>query len=279
MSPLQSSEITITIQPRPGWAALQLGEVWEYRDLLYFMVWRDIKARYRQTALGPVWIVLQPLVSMVLYTVIFGLIAKLPSDGLPYTVFSYVGLLPWNFFSATVTNAMSSLGGSKDLIAKVYFPRLLVPLSRMIGDLVDLSLSFGILILMLLYYQISPTWGIVLIPLFLAIAAMTGLGFGMLFSGLVVKYRDVVNIVGYIMRVWMYATPVVYSNSLVPETLQPLYDLNPMTTVVDGFRWALVGSTPPAPESVALSTGVALLLFVAGLFAFKRVERNIVDVV
>lgn len=273
-----SAEHITVIQPVKGWSALRLHELWEYRDLLYFMVWRDLKARYRQTALGPLWIILQPLLSMGLYTVVFGMIAKLASDGLPYTVFSYVGLLPWTFFSDAVGSGVTGLEGGKALIAKVYFPRLLLPFSKVIGSLVDLGVSFIILILMLVYYGTRPTWGVVLIPLFLLVAAATGLGFGLLFSGMVVKYRDAGNFIGYAVRAWMYASPVVYSSSLVPANLRFIYGLNPITGVVQGFRWALAGTEPPDWAAFAISCVLSVLLFVAGLYVFKRAERNIVDI-
>lgn len=269
---------SIIIEPQTGWAALNFREVWEYRDLLYFMIWRDLKARYRQTALGPLWIILQPIVSMVLYTVVFGWIAKLPSDGVPYSVFSYVGLLPWGFFSDAVSASSGGLSGNKDLISKVYFPRLIGPISKTAGRLVDLAVEGIILVLMLLYFRIQPSWGLVLIPLFLFIAAATGLGFGMLFSGIVVKYRDVGNVVGYIMRAWMYAVPVVYSATLIPPQWLWLYSLNPIYSVIVGFRWALTGTEAPAAWAVVVNTLTAIVLFVLGLYVFKRAERNIVDV-
>lgn len=270
---------TFVIEPKQGWSALHLGEIWEYRDLLYFMVWRDLKARYRQTALGPLWIILQPVVSMVLYTIIFGWIAKLPSDGVPYSVFSYVGLLPWGFFTDNVSSGIGGLMGSRDLITKVYFPRLISPVAKTIGSLVDLFIAFGILILLLLYYNIRPNWGIVLIPLFLLTAALIGLGFGMLFSGLSVKYRDFGNIVGYMVRAWMYSVPVVYSVSLIPQEWLWLYELNPMYSVIVGFRWALTGTPAPTASAVAINVLTSLVVFLVGIFVFKRAERNIVDLI
>ena len=270
---------TIVIEPRQGWADLNLYELWEYRDLLYIMVWRDLKARYRQTALGPFWIILQPIVSMVLYTILFGYIAKLPSDGIPYSVFSYVGLMPWGFFSGALGVGAGSLSSGKDLISKIYFPRFLNPLSRTIGSLIDLSIEFIILVLLLIYYRLQPTWGIVLIPLFLFIAASTGLGFGMLFCGLIVKYRDFGNLVGYISRIWMYTVPVVYSVTLIPEQWRFLYSLNPMYSVIVGFRWALTGTEPPSPLNVAINTITGIILFFIGFSIFKRVERDIVDLI
>ncbi len=277
--PTALDQTTIVIEPRQGWAALGLGELWEFRDLLYFMVWRDLKARYRQTALGPLWIVLQPLLSMFLYTVVFGLIAKLPSDGVPYTLFSYIGLLPWGFFSGAVSSASSSLLSSKDLISKVYFPRLILPLAAILSSLVDFTISFVILLLMMLYYGLQPTWGVLLIPLFLLLAGAIGLGTGLWFAGLIVRYRDFGQFAGYVVRLWMYATPVVYSISLIPAEWLPLYRLNPMTTVVEGFRWALLGTGQPPDWTLVMSVLITAPILIGGLFTFRRAERNIVDVV
>jgi lipopolysaccharide transport system permease protein len=241
------------------------------------MVWRDLKARYRQMALGPLWIVLQPLVSMVLYTVVFGVIARLPSDGIPYTVFSYLGLLPWTLFAGAVGSGSGSLLGARDIISKVYFPRLLTPLSQIVSSLVDFGISFVILILMLLYYGLQPTWGVLLIPVYLLVATATGLGFGLLFSGVIVRYRDFGQVAGYLVRAWMYASPVVYSITTIPEEWRWVYRLNPMTGVVEGFRWALAGTGAPPDWTFLASLGIVAVLLVAGLYVFKRSERNIVD--
>ena len=268
----------IIIQPTSGWASLRLGEIWAYRDLLFFMVWRDLKGRYRQTALGPVWFILQPLMSMVLYSVIFGWIAKLPSDNQPYAVFTYVALLPWDFFSDAVSSGTNSLLGSMSLISKVYFPRLIVPLSQLISSLVDFGISLVVLIGMMIFYHIQPTWGIVLLPFYLMLAAMTGLGIGLWFSGIIVRFRDFGQVVGFLVRVLMYSAPVVYSSSLVPAQWRTLYDLNPISAVVDGFRWALLGTGIQPDWKLAVTSIFVVLLFVGGLYNFKRVERNIVDV-
>lgn len=268
---------TIVIEPARGLVPLRLGELWEYRDLLYLMVWRDLKARYRQMALGPLWIIVQPIMSMVIYSIIFGAVAKLPSDGVPYPVFSYVGLLPWSFFAGAVGSSSGSLLGNKELISKVYFPRLLIPLSQILSSLVDLAISLVILLGMLVYYGIRPNWGVLMIPLFLLIAAATGLGVGLWFAGIIVKYRDFGQVAGYLVRIWMYASPVVYSVSLIPSEWRTLYFLNPITGVVEGFRWALIGTGVPPDWTLAVSSlGVAILL-IGGMYVFKRVERSIVD--
>jgi len=269
---------TIVIQPTSGWAALRLGELWDSRDLLFFMVWRDLKGRYRQTALGPVWFILQPLMSMVLYSLIFGWIAKLPSDNQPYTVFTYVALLPWDFFSDAVNSGTNSLLGSMSLISKVYFPRLIIPLSQVISSLVDFAISFVILLIMMIYYRIQPTWGVLLIPFYLLLAAMAGMGIGLWFSGIIVRFRDFGQVVGFLVRLLMYAAPVVYSMSIVPAEWRTLYSLNPVTAVVEGFRWALLGNGLAPDWKLAVTAAVVVVVFVSGLLNFKRVERDIVDI-
>jgi len=268
----------VVIEPPRGWAALNLRELWEYRDLLYFLTWRDIKTRYSQTALGPLWIVLQPLFSMVVYSVIFGGIAKLPTGGIPYPVFSFSGILPWDFFSDSINSGLNSLLINRTVISKVYFPRLHLAFSRVISSLLDLAIATVILFGMILYYNLRPNWTLVFIPLYLGIAMTTGLGFGLLMSGLIVKYRDLGQFVSMFTRAWMYATPVVYSIEAIPEQWRTLYQLNPITNVVIGFRYALLGAgTPPDWKMVLLSAVLGISLFLAGLFAFKRGESNIVD--
>ncbi len=270
----------MVVQASGGWPSLGLKDVWDYRDLLYYMVWRDLKARYRQTALGPLWILLQPILSMVLYTVVFGVIAKLPSDGQPYSVFTYAALLPWTFFSNAVASSANSLLESKDLISKVYFPRLIVPLARLLSSVVDFLISLLVLAVLILAYGIRPTQGVLLTPLFLLLAAITGLGVGLWFAGVIVRFRDFGQVAGYMVRAWMYATPVVYSITVIPERWRSLYRLNPMTGVIEGFRWALLGGTQsPDWALMGLSALIALPIFIGGLYYFRRVERTIVDVV
>jgi lipopolysaccharide transport system permease protein len=269
----------LVIQASTGWPSLGLRDLWEYRDLLYFMTWRDLKARYRQTALGWLWILLQPLMSMVLYTLIFGAIAQLPSDGRPYAVFTYAALLPWSFFASAMSASTNSLLSSMGLISKVYFPRLIVPLSQVLSTLVDFLISFAILLVMVFAYGLVPNWGVVLIPLFLLLAAVTGMGVGLWFSGVIVRYRDFGQVASFITRAWMYASPVVYSISIVPERWRGLYNLNPMTGVVEGFRWAMLNTgQPPDWLGMALAGLIALPVFIGGLYYYKRAERSIVDV-
>lgn len=269
----------IVIEATRGWRSLGLRDVWEYRDLLYLLTWRDLKARYRQMALGPLWILAQPLINMVLYTVIFGVIANLPSDGVPYPIFTYVALLPWGFFAGVLASTVGSLLGATNLISKVYFPRLVLPLSLLLSNLVDFLISFIILAGMLLFYRIMPNWWAMLwLPFYMLLAALTGLGVGLWFAGILVKYRDVGQVTGYLTRGWMYATPVVYSITIIPAAWLTLYSLNPMTQVVEGFRWALLGMGLAPNWITVVSTALTLLVLVGGLFIFKRAERNIADI-
>ena len=268
----------IVVQPTHGWAALSLHELWEYRDLLYFMVWRDIKGRYQQMALGPLWIVIQPLMSMALYTVVFGIIAGLPSENQPYAVFAYAALLPWGFFSDAVASAANVFVENRQLMNKIYFPRLLVPLARILSAMVDLGISFLILIALLIYYGIRPGWGVVFLPVLLMVAAMAGLTVGLWFSGIVARFRDFGQIAGYLVRAWMYVTPVVYSIEVISPQWRTLYQLNPLTGVVQGFRWALLGAQAPDWGMLALGVALVLPVFVGGLYHFRRTERSIVDI-
>ena len=273
-----SSESTIIIQPHKTWVPLNLHELWEYRDLIYFLIWRNVKGRYRQMALGPLWIVIQPLMNMVLYTIIFGTVARLPSDGLPYPLFSYAALLPWTFFSSAVNGAANSLLSYQSLITKVYFPRLVVPVVGVLSGLVDFAISFIILLGMMVFYGYSPTWTILTIPLYLLLAAATALAVGLWAASWIVHYRDVSNILGYVMSGWLYATPVVYAISMVPERWRTLYRLNPMTNVVDGFRWALLGAGQPPDLMFPLSALLVLPVLISGAYYFRRTERTIVDI-
>ncbi|MFC2055541.1 ABC transporter permease [Chloroflexota bacterium] len=265
------------IQATRGWGSLALHEVWEFRELLWFMTFRDIKARYRQMALGPLWIIIQPLVNMVIFTVIFGYLARLPSDGVPYPIFTYTALLPWSYFSVAATTSVSSLVSRMNVISKVYFPRLLVPISAVITGLVDLVISFIVLAGMMVYYGYPLTWKALTLPLFVLLAAATALAVGLWGATLAVRYRDVRNAITYAIRVWMYATPVAYSASLIPEQFQILYQLNPLFWVVEGWRWALLGTGTPPQPLMLIPVGTVILLLVSGAFIFKRTERTIVD--
>ncbi|OQY97251.1 MAG: hypothetical protein B6D41_03850 [Chloroflexi bacterium UTCFX4] len=268
----------ITIERIHGWTALHLQEIWESRDLLYYMTARDIKTRYRQTALGPLWIVLQPLANMFFFTILFGLVAKLPSEGIPYPVFSYAALLPWTVFAECLQNTSASLFLNKDLMKKVYFPHLLIPLSKVLGSLIDFTVSLGVLLLMMAFYRLTPTWNIIWLPLFLLIAVVTGIGVGLWLAGILVRYRDVGQLVNMGTRIWMALTPIAYSITLIPSEWQAVYSLNPMTGVVQGFRWAMLGTPPPLIEPLAVSSLALILIFIGGIYVFRRTERSIVDI-
>ena len=269
---------TILIRPSRGWVALNLRDLWRYRELLYFLTWRDIKVRYKQTALGAAWAVLQPFFTMVVFAIFFGRLAGVPSDGIPYPIFAYSALVAWSFFSGALDRAGNSLVGSSHLITKVYFPRLAIPISAVLAGLVDFGIAFVVLLGMMLYYRIYPTIAILTLPLFLLLAFITALAVGLWLSALNVQYRDVRYVIPFLIQVWLFATPIAYSSSLVPEQWRALYGLNPMAGVVEGFRWALLGKTPPGPLLV-VSVLVVILLLIGGLYYFRRMEKSFADVV
>lgn len=275
-----SSDVTLTsIRPVSGLVPLNLHELWEYRELVVFMLLREIKGRYRQTALGPLWIVLAPIVNMVLFTLIFGKLAKFSSDiSIPYPLFSYSALLPWGFFSGSLFMAAVSLYSYKDLISKVYFPRLIVPLVGVAAALVDFLISFGILIVMTYSYGYALSLHALMIPVYLLLAALTGLAVGLWSATIIVHFQDVNTILGYVVKVWMYASPVVYATTMVPEKLLFLYRLNPMTTVIEGFRWALLSEGTPSLKMLLISFLTVIPILVSGAYYFRRTERNIVDI-
>jgi lipopolysaccharide transport system permease protein len=268
----------LVIRPSRGWLNLNLRELWAYRELLYFLVWRDIKVRYKQTALGAAWAVLQPVLTMLVFSVFFGRLAKVPSDGIPYPVFAYAALLPWQLFAYALTESANSLVSSQNLIKKVYFPRLVVPISSVLAGLVDFAISFCVLLCLMLYYRIVPTWAVLMLPVFVLFALATALAVGLWLSALNVEFRDVRYTIPFLTQFWMFATPVAYPSSLVPERWRPLLGLNPMAGVVDGFRWALLGqSTSPGPLLWVSIAAVAVLLM-GGLMYFKRMESTFADV-
>jgi lipopolysaccharide transport system permease protein len=270
---------TIVIQPSKGWIALKLRDLWEYRELLYFLVWRDIKVRYKQTALGAAWAIIQPFFSMVVFSVFFGKLAKMPSDGIPYPIFAYSALVPWTFFANGLAQSSNSLVDSANLIKKVYFPRLTIPIANVLGGLVDFSIAFTVLLGLMLWYGIMPTARILWLPLFLLLALVTALAVGLWLAVLNVEYRDVKYTIPFLTQFWMYATPIVYPSSLLSEPWRTIYGLNPMVGVVEGFRWALLGAkTAPGPI-IAVSAVAALILLVGGAFYFRRMEKTFADVV
>ena len=269
----------LVIEPSRGWVGLKLRELWAYRELVYFLVWRDVKVRYKQTALGAAWAVIQPLFSMVVFSVFFGKLAKMPSDGIPYPLFSYAGLLPWNYFAQGLSSSSDSLVGSANLIKKVYFPRLAIPVAAVCGGVVDFAIAFGVLLLLMWHYGVAPTANVVWLPAFLLLALVTALGAGLWLSALNVQYRDVKYTVPFLAQFWMYSTPVVYPSSLLEEPWKTIYGLNPMVGVVEGFRWALLGvKTPPGPM-LWVSVAAAAALLVSGAFFFRRMEKTFADVV
>lgn len=268
----------VVIEPVKGVVPLNLKELWEYRDLIWFFLSRDIKGRYRQMALGPLWLVMGPILNMILYTIMFGQVAKLPSEGVPYPLFIYSALLPWTFFASALSTTSNSLLGYKDLIAKVYFPRLAIPLVGVLAAFVDFLISFLILVGMMFYYGYWPHWGVLLLPLPLLLAALTGLAVGLWWASWIVHYRDLATVLNYIVRVWMFASPVVYASSFVPEQWRLVYRFNPLTNVVESFRWSLLGVGNFSGAMMAASFGVIIIVLVGGAYYFRRTERSIVDI-
>jgi len=267
------------IRPSRGWIALKLGELWEYRELLYFLTWRDVKVRYKQTVLGVAWAIIQPFFTMVVFSLFFGRLARMPSDGIPYPIFSYAALVPWQFFANGLSASSNSLVGSANLIKKVYFPRLVIPISSVISGGVDFGLAFLVLLGMILAYGIVPTWNMIWLPLLLLLALITALGAGLWLTAMNVQFRDVRYAVPFMIQAWMFATPIAYPSSLLDEPWRTLYGLNPMVGVVEGFRWALLGAeTAPGPV-VLVSAVVAVGLLVGGAFYFRRMEKTFADVV
>jgi lipopolysaccharide transport system permease protein len=270
---------TIVIEPRKGLFHLNLKSVWEYRELLYFLVWRDLKVRYKQTAIGISWAVLQPLIMMIILTVIFGYFAKIPSDGLPYPIFAYCALLPWHYFATALNRCIMSVVGDAHLISKIYFPRLILPLAGAISGLVDFAISFLLLLGLMTWYEVGMTWWVVILPLFLIFALLTALAVGLWLSALNVRYRDVGYTTPFLIQIWMFMSPVVYSISMIPEKYRLLYSLNPMVGVIEGFRWALLGKASPDFGVMIVSAAVVLLVLAGGLVFFRNMERTFADVV
>jgi lipopolysaccharide transport system permease protein len=280
---LKSEPKTIVICPTKGWMALNLRELWRYRELIYFMTWRDLKVRYKQTLLGVSWAVLQPFMTMVVFSIFFGGLAKVPSDGIPYPIFSYVGLLPWGLFANALLNASRSLYSHQNMVSKVYFPRLVMPLSSVLGGVVDFGIASLVLVGIILFYNLTGvthltfTWPMLTLPLYLLMALGTALGVALWLSALYVQYHDVGYILPFLAEFWRILSPVVYSTTLIPAKWQIVYALNPMAGVVNGFRWAILG-TPTGPSmDLVISVAVACLLLVSGLFYFRRMEKTFAD--
>ncbi len=277
--PAKADVSVILIKPSKGWVPLKLNELWEYRELLYFLIWRDVKVRYKQTVLGAAWAIIQPFLTMVVFSLFFGHLAQMPSDGVPYPIFSYTALVPWAFFSNGLSQASSKLVGSGGLITKVYFPRLIIPIAAVLSGIVDFALAFLVLLGMMVYYGILPTLSILWLPLFILLALVTALGVGLWLSAMNVQFRDVQYVVPFLTQFWLFATPVAYPSSLLSEPWRTLYALNPMVGVVEGFRWALLGTvTAPGPV-IAVSALIAVTLVVGGAFYFRRLEKTFADVI
>ena len=277
-----SSTIDHVVRIRPSrgwWISLRLHELWDYRELIYFLTWRDIKVRYKQTLIGAAWAILQPLLAMLIFTVVFRKFANVPSDGLPYPVFAYAGLLPWDLFAYALNRSSNSIVGHSYLVSKVYFPRLIVPLAAITSGLADFAMGFVVLLAMMIWFGVVPTWGILALPVFLLLALATAIAVGLWLSALNVKYRDVGYTIPFLTQLWLFASPVAYSVTLVPERWRLLYGLNPMVGVIEGFRWALLGKESPDFEQIAASTVVVLILLGGGTIYFKRTERMFADVV
>ena len=275
--PVSKAPTTMRIEPPRGWFELRLAEVWQYRELLYFFVWRDVKVRYKQTVIGIAWVVLQPLMTMGVFTLFFGRLAKLPSDGLPYPVFYFSALVPWTYFSTALQNCTSVVVDNQRVITKVYFPRLILPLSAVVSGLVDFAIGFVILVIFTFAYGLRPTLAALWLPVLLLLAVATALGVGLWMSALNALYRDVRYVIPFVIQFWMFASPVAYASTLVPARWRWLYGLNPMAGVIDGFRWAITGHGQ-APGLLLLASAVAVaVVLVGGLFFFNRMETSVAD--
>ena len=274
-----ADDITI-IKPTSGWVALNLRDLWLYRELIYFLIWRDIKVRYKQAVLGVGWAIIQPILTMVIFSVIFGKFGKLPTDqSLPYPLFTFAALLPWGLFANALQRSGTSLVGSAHLITKIYFPRLIIPISAVVGGIVDFGISFVILLGMMAFYKVYPTWNMLWIIPFTLLTLITALAVGLWLSALNVRYRDVQQMIPFLVQAWMYASPVAYSAKIITErSWQLIYGLNPLTGIIQGFRWAMLGGTPPG-ELMWISSGVMVILFVSGLYYFRRMEKTFADTV
>ena len=274
-----SRKSAVTIKPSLRWVPLNLAEVWEYRSLLVFLAWRDVSVRYKQTALGIAWAVLQPLLTMIVFSVFFGRLIRVPSDGVPYPVFSYAALLPWQYFSTALASASQSLITDEKLVTKIYFPRLIIPLASIIPPVVDFGAAFVILIGLMIYYGIPVTGRLMLLPVLMVLAAIAALGFGLWLSATNVRYRDFRYVVPFVIQFWLFVSPVAYPSSVVPEQWRVYFGLNPMTGVIEGFRWALL-NTETAPGPLILVSGlISVLILVSGAYYFRNMEKSFADII
>ena len=269
----------LRIEPSRGFVSLKLAELWSFRELLYFLVWRDVKVRYKQTVLGVLWAVIQPLLTMVVFSIFFGKLGKMPSDGIPYPIFSFAALVPWTLFSNGLTQATASVVASSNLIKKVYFPRLIIPTATVLAAVVDFFIAFLVLIVMMLAYGIAPTINSIWLPVFLVLTVISSLAVSVWLSALNVKYRDIRYVVPFLSQIWLFLTPIAYSASLLSEPWRTIYSLNPMVGVVEGFRWALLGADTPPSYSTLVSAIVSVTILWGGALYFKRVEKSFADVI
>jgi lipopolysaccharide transport system permease protein len=269
----------VRIRPSRGLFSFDLAELWSYRELLYFLVWRDVKVRYKQTAIGAAWAMLQPLMTMVVFTLVLKNIADVPSDGVPYPIFAFTALLPWNLFAGALNRSVASVVGQANLITKVYFPRLLVPVSSTISALVDFAVAFVILVAMMAWYGVRPSWTLFLLPVFVLLALNAAVAVGLWLSAINVKYRDVGHAIPFVVQLWMFASPVAYPMSVVPEKWRFLYQMNPMAGVIEGFRWAILGKQHPDFSVMYISASIVVVLLILGVVYFKRMEETFADVV
>jgi lipopolysaccharide transport system permease protein len=274
----ENSTPTIVIRPARGWIPINLKDLWVYRELFYFLTWREIKVRYKQTLLGFAWAILQPLFMMIVFTLFFGNLAKVPSEGLPYPLFNYAALLPWTLFAEGLNRSSNSLVQSANLVQKIYFPRLIMPLSGILSPVVDFAIAFVVLIGLMVYYKHVPTVNVLWLPAFILLALLTALGVGLWLSAINVKYRDVRYATPFLIQLWLFASPVVYSSGILPSRFQIIYGLNPMSGVIEGFRWALLGTEPPGAP-ILISVIIVIVLLVSGAYYFRRSEKFFADVI
>jgi len=271
---------TIYIKPSRGLAALNLRDLWTYRELIYFMIWREVKVKYKQTLLGMAWAVIQPVMTMLVFTFLFGKVAKLPTDGIPYPVFSFTALLPWGLFVTALNQGSRSLVAHNNMVTKIYFPRLILPMSSVFAGLVDFAIAFVILFGLMIYYKVTPAWNVIwTLPFFLLLAIVTALGVALWLSAINVQYRDVNQALPFLTQFWLFATPVAYSSSVISDKWQILYSLNPMAGVVNGFRWALLGSGNGPDIALWVSAAISVLLLISGLFYFRSMEKTFADTI
>jgi lipopolysaccharide transport system permease protein len=269
---------TIIIRPPRKWVPVDFRELRQYHELLYFFTWRDVKVRYKQTGLGFLWAIIQPLFMMVVFSVFFGGLAKIPSEGVPYPLFNLAALLPWTLFAEGLTRSTTSMVINANIMTKVYFPRLIMPISGILSPLVDFAAAFSILVVMMAYYGFVPGWNLVFLPVFIVFALMTSLAIGLWLSALNVQYRDFQYTLPFIIQFWLFASPVVYPSTLLPESIRWLYGLNPMAGVIEGFRWALLGTNPPS-ALIGVSVAIVIALLVGGVFYFRKMEQYFADIV